>query len=284
MDSLRNLKVVVSIDDEGSLVAAAHKLGLSLPAVSRALSRFENTLGVILFERTARRCRTTDAGRSVVERSRRLLADYAEMLEAADGTWKQPWGKTRVTAPLTFRRLHLVPAICRFLDENPGIDIGLNLTDAVVDLQAEDYDLGVRIGPVETPTLIARRVGSVRWWTVASPAYLEKYGAPNAPSNLAQHHWIQHSDLAHERQWPGHLPQPRPAVRDVRLVVNDATSALDAARRNHGVASVLSYQAANDVAQGHLIRVMTNHEPPALPVSLVYPEIRRVNRPGFTGE
>lgn len=273
MDRLRQLKVVITIDDEGSLAAAGRKLNLSLPSISRILGELETSLGAVLFERSARRCRATEAGQLLVRRSRRLLADYDEILETVGSRWNEPQGKLRMTAPLTFGRMHVLPAVCRFLKECPLIDVGLELSDAVVDLQADDFDLGVRIGPVEAPSLITRRVGFVQSWALASPSYLARYGVPQKPDDLPHHHWIQHSSL----RAPGPLSLHGASARalDMRLIVNDAPSALEAARADLGITLALSYQATDDVGEGKLVRVLVDFEPEPTPVSLVYPETRR---------
>ncbi|ANH08159.1 LysR family transcriptional regulator [Shinella sp. HZN7] len=273
MDRLRQLKVVVAVEEEGSLVAAGRKLNLSLPSISRILGELEQSLGVVLFERSARRCRATEAGRVLVHRARHLLADYDEILQVVGGRWNEPQGQIRMTAPLTFGRMHVLPAVCHFLKEHPLIDVGLELSDGIIDLQAEDFDLGVRIGPVDAPSLIAKRIGYVHWWALASPSYLSRHGVPQEPNDLSRHHWIQHSSLRSPGPLSLHGSSPR--VLDMRLIVNDATSALEAARVDLGITSALSYQAAEDVAEGKLVRVLVDFEPEPLPVSLVYPETRR---------
>lgn len=275
MDTIRRLKVIVSIADEGSLAAAGRKLSVSLPTVSRVLADFEKTADAPLFERSARQCRLTEAGQIFVDRARQITLDYGEMLDVAAGVRRQPKGKVRMTAPLTFGRMHVMPAICTFLQEHPGIDVGLHLTDAVVDMASEGFDLGVRIGEVEAPSLIARRIGSVTWWTVASPDYLEKHGTPHAADDLTQHQWIQHSRLEREEFLQGQKATRRPAVLNTRLIVNDASSALEAARRGLGITSLLSYQAAADVTEGKLLRILPDLESKPHPISLVYPATRR---------
>ncbi|MHA7777319.1 LysR family transcriptional regulator [Roseibium sp. M-1] len=273
--NLRHLKVIVAIDEEGTLAAAGRRLGLSLPSVSRILSQVEADLGGVLFERSARRCQATAAGREVVERSRQLLADYSEMMEAVSGNWIEPKGTVRMTAPMTFGRLHVLPAVCRFLETNPGIDIGLHLSDAVIDLNAEEFDLGLRIGVVTTPSLVVRRVGTVCWWMLASPEYLEKHGCPQSVKDLAGHLWIQHSSILQPTRSPRQMFGAHAATMSTRLAVNDAPAALEAARRGAGIVSALSYQAAADVAERRLVRILADTGPSPLPVSLVYPETRR---------
>ncbi|AKM07893.1 Transcriptional regulator [Pelagerythrobacter marensis] len=274
-DSLRHLRIIVAIDEEGSLAAASRKLGLSLPSISRILSQSEANIGARLFERTARRCVSTEVGSIVLERSRQILADYTEMFEIAGGSWREPKGLVRMTAPVTFGRLHVVPSLCRFLDANPAIDVALHLTDAVVDLTDAGFDVGLRIGPVTSPSLVAKRVGEVAWWTLASRDYLDRHGTPASPADLGGHKWIQHSSILQPARSPQDLFGPQTATPSTRLAVNDAMAALEAARRGMGILSALSYQAQKDVDEGRLVRIRFPGEAEPIPVSLVYPETRR---------
>jgi len=273
--NLRHLKVLVAIDEEGSLAAAGRKLGLSLPSISRILSQAEVDLGGPLFERSARRCQATVAGRLVVDRSRRLLADYFEMVEVVSGNFVEPKGNVRMTAPVTFGRLHVLPTLCRFLEANPLIDVGLQLSDTLIDLNAEEFDLALRIGVVSTPSLVVRRLGTVSWWTLASPEYLERNGRLCTTRDIAGHRWIQHSNLLQPARLPHQLFGSDAVPVRERLAVNDAAAALEAAIRGVGVVTALSYQAAEHVANGKLVRVLVDFEPASLPVALVFPETRR---------
>ncbi|WP_274425195.1 LysR family transcriptional regulator [Chelativorans sp. YIM 93263] len=276
MDQLRELRTAIAIEEEGSLAAAARKLNTSLPSVSRTLAGLESRLGLTLFDRSARRCQATEAGRSLLNRSRRLLAEYDDIVADTAKRWNEPRGLVTVTAPLTFGRLHVVPAISRFLLENPAIDVALELSDAVVDLQDDLFDVAVRIGPVRTTALVVRRVAAVSWWTLASPGYLASHGIPLRPDDLRNHIWIQHSNIrvpAGFRTAAGQRSRLIPLKP--RLVVNDATAALEAAQTGLGICSAYSYQATEAVASGKLVRILRENEPRPMPVSIVYPEVKR---------
>src|SRR5262245_42630258 len=159
MDRLEQFTVFTAIIDSGSLAAAARRLRRSPPAVTRSLTALEKFLGLRLVERTTRRLAPTDAGLRLAERARPVLAEYAnavgDVRERRDAPLE---GLLRVTAPTLFGRWHLTPLVASFLDIHPRLRIELVLTNRNVDLIDEGLDIAVRIGPLRSSGLVARRV------------------------------------------------------------------------------------------------------------------------------
>lgn len=268
MDRLDELAIFAAIAEAGSLAAAARRLGRSAPAVTRALSGLEARAGLRLVERTTRRLSLTEAGREVAERARALLADYDLTLHGLAAAPVR--GLLRVTAPLQFGRRHMAPLVARFLDIYPETQIELVLNDRNLDLIEEGLDVALRIAPLSDSTLMVRKVGEVRRILVASPEYLAKRGTPQAPSELAEHETIFGSLRAGPREWRfGSGPRATVVRLSPRLMVNETEAVLYAARAGRGVAQLLSYQAAEDLAAGTLVRLLVDFEPPAIPVQLV---------------
>jgi DNA-binding transcriptional LysR family regulator len=265
LDRLDELAVFVAIIDSGSMAAAARKLRRSAPQVTRALSELENRAGARLVERTTRRLSPTEAGHAMAQKARALLADYDHMLS---GVSEAPLrGLLRVTAPVQFGRRHVAPVVSSFLDAFREMRVELILHDRNLDLLEEGLDVAVRIGPLSDSTLLVRRVGEVRRLVVASPAYLESRGVPQRPADLARHDTIFNSLRPGPSEWRfgGRL-----GVRIApRLLVNDVESQLLATRAGRGVARVLSYQVADDIAAGTLVSLLEGFAPPPLPVQLV---------------
>jgi len=269
MDRLDELAIFLAILDEGSLAAAGRKLRRSPPAVTRALAGLEDRLGARLVERTTRRSRPTEAGRRLADQAREVLAGYGEAVrEAAAGPVR---GLLRVTAPLVFGRRHVTPIVASFLDTYPGVRVELVLNDRNLDLVADELDVALRIGALADSRLVVRRVGEVRRLVVASPSYLAARPAPRTLDELARHDVIftaargpmtwRFADGAQVRLAP-------------RLLVNDVEAMLLAARAGRGLGRPLSYQVADDLASGALVRLLPELEPPALPVQLVMPSAR----------
>jgi DNA-binding transcriptional LysR family regulator len=276
MDRLEELRLFLAAIEAGSLAAAGRRHGHSPPAMSRMLAGLEERLGVRLLERSTRRLAPTEAGRHLADRARRLLADYAEAVSAAAGEAASLRGRLRVTAPLVFGRLHVAPVVTAFLGEQPLVTAALQLSDRNLDLLEEGIDVALRIGPLTEGGLVARRLGSVRRLVAASPDYLARRGVPARPEDLAAHDVI----LFHSRATPAEWRFRGPGGEAVtlrppgRFAVNEARAAVAAAVAGHGIVSALSYQMQAELASGALVRLLREAEPPALPVSLVFPSAR----------
>jgi DNA-binding transcriptional LysR family regulator len=268
MDRIEELEIFVAIVDHGTLAAAARRLRRSAPAVTRALATLEDRLGVRLIERTTRRLAATEAGRVFAEQARGIVGDYER---AVSGVADAPIsGLLRVTAPVQFGQRHVTPVVIGFLDRYPGSAVEMMLNDRNVDLIEEGLDLAVRIGALSDSSLLVRRVGAVRRVLVASPDYIAGRGMPRAPADLAGHDTIHGTMRAGALEWRFGRSPRGPAVRiSPRLLVNEVEAQILAAKRGRGIARVLSYQVADEIAAGTLLRLLPEFELPPLPVQLV---------------
>jgi DNA-binding transcriptional LysR family regulator len=267
MDRLDELAIFVRIVDEGSLVRAAGRLRRSPPAVTRGLVTLEDRIGVRLIDRTTRRLAVTEAGRVLYDKARTLLGDY----EAATlGVRETPVrGLLRVAAPVQFGRRHVAPIVARFLDAHDGVEVELLLGDRNVDLIDEAIDVAVRIGTLADSGLTAQQVGEVRRLWVASPAYLKQRGVPTAPKDLAGHDAVL-GTFQGAHNWEFARSRRGASMRMIgRLRTDDVETRLNAARDGRGIAQFLSYQVADDLAAGKLVRLLQAYEQPAIPVHLV---------------
>jgi DNA-binding transcriptional LysR family regulator len=267
MDRLDELAVFVRIVEEGSLVRAARHLRRSPPAVTRALATLEDRIGVRLVDRTTRRLAPTEAGRALYDRARTLVADYEA---ATAGAREAPVrGLLRITAPVQFGRRHIAPLAARFLDAHDGVEIELMLNDRNVDLIEEGIDVALRIGVLADSSLTARPVGHVRRLWVASPAYLGRHGTPRSPADLVRHEVLLGTSRgAMEWSFAG-TRRGAPLRLAGRLRVDDVETRLRAARDGRGIAQFLSYQVADDLAAGRLVRLLRSFEQSPLPVQLL---------------
>ncbi len=267
-DRLDELATLVAIIDAGSLAGAARRLRRSPAAVTRTLAGLEERAGTRLIERSTRRLAATAAGRLLADDARRLLGGYEAALErVVDAPLR---GLLRVTAPVQFGRLHVAKLVDGFLDRHPQISVELVLNDRNLDLIEEGLDVAIRIGPLADSTLRVRRVGEVRRVLVASPAYLARRAAPRRPRDLAAHDTMLGSARQHPPEWRFGPGARGTAVRLApRLMVNDVAAMLLAVRAGRGIGRALSYQVAEDIAAGRLVRLLPEFEPPPLPVQLV---------------
>lgn len=273
MDRLDAMSVFSAIVDGGSLSAAGRRLNLPLATVSRKLADLEAHLKTRLLTRSTRRLELTDAGRDYLEACRQILEQVDEAERAAAGAYARVQGRLAVAAPIVFGRLHVVPVAAAFLELHPEVDIQLRLGDRNVNLIEEHVDLALRIGALPDSSLVATPLGSVRRVVCASPAYLERHGTPQSPDELGAHRCISFDGLEAAEAWAfsGADGRRHPVRVRSRLTVSTADAAIAAATAGLGLTRVLSYQVADALHDGRLVRVLPAHEPPAVPASLIYP-------------
>jgi DNA-binding transcriptional LysR family regulator len=275
MDRLDELEVFTAILDAGSLSGAARRLRRSAPAVTRALAALEDRVGARLVERSTRRLAPTEAGLRLAETARRLLADYQDGVREQDSGVLR--GKLRITAPHVFGRRHVTPAIIDFLDLHPALQVEMVFHDRNLDLIEHGIDLAVRIGQLPDTGMVARQVGQVSRVLVASPAYLARRGAPATPAQLEEHDVIFNAGVGSNTEWRFRDQQRELVVRvKARLSVNEIDAILMAVLAGRGIGRPLSYQVADQLASGALLRLLPAYEPAPLPVHLLVPSARHM--------
>lgn len=268
MDRLDELAIFVAVIQHGSLAGAARKLRRSAPAVTRAIASLEQRFGARLVERTTRRLAPTEAGLRLAERARALLHDYQDAV--MDTAEAQLTGLLRITSPVQFGRKHVAPVVMSFLDRYPQIQIDMQLNDRNLELIDEGLDVAVRIGHLQDSSKVARKLGEVTRITVASPAYLAQHGEPLQPAQLVEHDTIVGTLRPSAGEWRFGPNENSERVRlTPRLLLNEVETQLLAVRAGKGIARLLSYQVADDLAAGTLVRLLAAYEPQPVPVQLV---------------
>jgi DNA-binding transcriptional LysR family regulator len=271
VDRFQAMKVFVAVAEEESFAAGGRRLGMSPPAVTRAVAALEGRLGVKLLNRTTRHVRATEAGQRYLDDARRILAEVDAADEAAVGINAEPRGHVAVTAPVLFGRMFVMPGIVEYLGRYPKTEVSAMFVDRIVNLVEEGLDVGVRIGELPASSLRALPVGSVRVIVCASPQYLKRHGTPRAPRDLLGHSVIASSAGSNAIDWRFGGGQLR---INPRLTVSTNDAAIEAALRDAGVTRLLSYQVAPHLASGALKIVLKEHEPPARPIHIVHREGR----------
>lgn len=271
MDRLESMSILVTAAEEGSLSAAARRLGIPLTNVSRKVSELEAHLKTRLVNRSSRRLTLTDAGRSYIADCKRILELVGEAERAATGEYGAPKGDLIITAPIVFGRLHVLPVVTEFLKAYPDIDVRMVFADRIVNLFEEQIDLAVRIGELPDSSLIATRIGTIRHVVGGSPGYFAARGMPGTPDELERHDCITFEGLISPSVWSfafGKVTKSVPVHS--RLIVNTAEAAINAAAAGVGITRVLSYQVAHEVRTNQLVLALKDFEPAPWPVSLVY--------------
>ena len=202
MDCFRELSTFVAVAEEGAINAAARRLNLTPPVVTRLVTALETRIGVRLLTRTTRKVALTEAGERLFNDGLRVLDELDEIEATVAGAHRTPRGLLRITAPVLFGQLYVLPVLREFLNAYPEVSSSTLFVDRVVDLINEGLDVALRIGELPDSTLTATRVGTVRRITVAAPGYLADHGAPQTPEELADHRIIQPAGLEQAAQWP----------------------------------------------------------------------------------
>lgn len=201
MDRLVAMKQFATVVETGSFSAAAKRLNMGQPAVSKAIANLEEYLGVRLLTRTTRAQHLTEAGQRYYERARIVLDEADEAESAAREAATSLAGRLRLAAPPTYAALHILPRLSEFLDTHPDLSIDLILDDRWIDLIEQGVDLAIRLGKPADSSLVARRLGSSRRLLVASSAYLDRMGAPKTPEDLLAHRTIAYSQFDGATAW-----------------------------------------------------------------------------------
>jgi DNA-binding transcriptional LysR family regulator len=266
------MAIFARVVEDGGFTAASRGLGLSKAAVSKAVARLEQHLGERLLQRSTRRVTPTELGRTFHGYCQAIVhqADLAE--QHLGQLREEPTGMLRMTAPLSFGIARVAPLLPALQSRHPSLQVALILADEVIDLVAERVDLALRAGPLKDSGLIARQVGEVRASIVASPAYLQRHGAPKTPQDLAHHACLRYDE--HVRHWS--LGHERSVPIGRGLAINNTVGQLNAARAGGGLALLADYLTEGDVASGGLVPVLTEFEAVLVPVFAVHPYSRHV--------
>jgi DNA-binding transcriptional LysR family regulator len=277
MDRFQAMATFVTVVETGGFASAARKLDVSPSVVSRVVTELEERLGVRLLTRTTRVVRLTDAGSAYFENCRRILGEVDEAELSATGTHSSPRGTLSVTAPMLFGKYYITSIVLDYLTRYPDTDVQCTFLDRVVNMVDEGIDVAVRIGELPSSSLQAIGVGKVRRVLCASPEYLERYGEPQRPEDLANHVSILSSGISPSPEWRLYEGDRPLVVRlQPRLTTTTNDSAIIAAAAGFGITRLLSYQVAHHLRDGTLRIVLPDFEPPALPIHVVHREGRHV--------
>jgi DNA-binding transcriptional LysR family regulator len=273
------MALFVAVVDEGGFAAAARKMKISPPVVTRAVSELEAAMGVRLLTRTTRVVRVTDVGARYAEDCRRVLTDIAELEDLASGSHGSVRGRLIVTASALFGRMYVTPIVMKYLRTYPEAEVECRFSDRIVNMMDEGVDVAIRIGPLQDSSYQAIAVGQVRRVLCASPAYLKKHGKPSAPEDLQNHVIISASGVTPSSSWRFTKGDNFELVRlQPRLTVMSNDEAIIAALNGFGITRVLSYMIAPHLSEGSLVEILGEHEDAVLPVHVMHHEGRHAAR------
>ena len=275
MARLREMEIFVRTVETGSFSAAARDLDMGQPAVSKAIAGLENRLGVRLLVRSTRRLTPTEAGVAFYERALRVIREADEAIAAAKGSGAGFDGRLRISAPVTFARLHLVPKVGEFLSAHPRLQLELVLDDRNVDLVAENIDAGLRLGVLTDSALTARKLGQAERLVVATPDYLTQRGVPKTPQDLADHDAIIYGQSSGGQDWIFRQEAVEVSIRlQARLTLSAAEGVREAVLTGQGLAIASRWMFAPELASGVVVTVLEEWTLPPMDLWIIYPSGR----------
>ena len=264
------MQVFVAVVDGGSQSAAADKLELSRPVVSRYLAELEAWSGARLLHRTTRKLSLTAAGNEALSRCRQMLELSADLLAATAGPEDAPQGLLRLTTSASFGQVQMAQAVAEYVMRHPAVAVDLVLLDRAVNLVDERIDLAIRITNDLDPNLIARRLTLCRSVVCASSAYLSKHPAPRRLEELGLHNCLTHSYYGKSLWYFEQQGEPASVAVSGNISANDATSIMQAALAGAGVALLPTYLASPLIRSGQLVALLPNAKPRELSIHAVY--------------
>jgi DNA-binding transcriptional LysR family regulator len=268
------LLAVVQLQQSGSFTRAAAALGLSASALSKTIDRLEKRLGTRLFERSTRRLTTTADGERFIAHARQILEDIAAAEDDLRAGRNTPRGTLRITVGTAFGNQLLVPALPDFIARHPDVRLALTVTDHLVDVAGEGFDLALRLGPLgQVDSLVARPIAALPRLVCAAPSYLARCGVPDHPAALAGHECLTVADSELADQWPFLIDGRRQSV-DVaaRVSVDSAESLLSLALAGGGIIRQSAFLLKPALDEGRLVEILQPwrlDEP--LPLTALYP-------------
>jgi DNA-binding transcriptional LysR family regulator len=271
MDRFEAMSVLIEVVEAGSISAASRKLRMPLATISRKVSELEEHLNARLLMRSNRRVTLTEAGRSFVAASRRIIADLGDAERDASGETKTLKGELVLSAPIALGRFYLLPIVVDFIKEHPNIDVRMMLVDRRVNMIEEHVDLGLRVGELNDYSLVAKKIGTVRRVVCASPAYLAHRGTPSRPEDLKDHDCITFENTLSSQRWTFDIGKTEKSFPiHSRLIVSTAEAATDAAVGGLGLTRMLDYQIDVQRRTGALKLVLESFCESPKPVHLIY--------------
>ncbi|HEY4438319.1 MAG TPA: LysR family transcriptional regulator [Lelliottia sp.] len=271
MDKLRGMETFIAVVESGSFTQAAARLEMSAVMVGKYIALLEEQLGTRLLERNTRRQSLTDAGRVFYDEAKRVLEQVSIAESSVERLRAAPAGTLRISAPTSFGGCVIAPLTATFLQTWPEVRVELDLTNRMVDMVNEGFDLAIRIGDIRHDDLVAKYLCPYRMVICAAPAYLARHGTPQTPADLVDHLCLSHTVWTARNEW--RLPGVEGEVRwkrDAILRCNDGYGLRTAAVAGAGLLLQPEVLVADELANGRLIRVLEHFTPEPRPVHLLW--------------
>jgi DNA-binding transcriptional LysR family regulator len=273
--NIEHVTLFVRLATSQSISMAGKELGLSPAVASAHINKLEESLGVRLVHRTTRKVSLTAEGLAFLPYAEEVLASVEAAKGAVGVGHNRPTGTLRVTAPASFGRMHLMPALAGFMQRYPELTVDFRFSDSIIDMVEGGFDVAIRVAELKDSTLIARKLASDRRIVVASPSYLEQWGAPETPHDLARHQCINLMNLDH---WLFKTAEGTLSVKTSgRFRCDNGDAMRDATIGGLGMSINSIWSVSQPLRRGELVEVLQDY-PLATDASIwaVYPSSRLI--------
>jgi LysR family transcriptional regulator for bpeEF and oprC len=275
MDKLAALQFFVRVVESGSFSQAARELGVGQPAVSKQIAALEQRLGAQLLNRTSRKLRPTPVGVDFYDDAIRMLHAMEEAENRVANGHVRASGPVRVAAPPMLTSMMIVPALPDFFDRFPEVAVEFVVSERYADLIQEGLDMALRVGTLDSSGLFARKIGSMRFATLASAAYLARRGVPLHPSELDRHQLIANRYLGEMSDWRFTNSQTDVIkLARARFSCNNPADMHAAVMAGLGVAQSASGLFDKEIRSGQVVEILNDFTPQSLPIHVLYNSAR----------
>jgi DNA-binding transcriptional LysR family regulator len=277
MDRFHELSAFIAVVEAGGFSAAARRTGDSQSGISKAIGALEKRLGVMLFNRSTRSVTLTDQGQRYYDRTKPLVDEMDEADSELSSSTLKTSGLIRIAASATFGRLHVLPLIPELLSLNPGLQVDLVLSDFVRDMVEDRIDLAIRVGPVNDPDAVVRRVASTPLVCVGSRRYFEQHGIPRTPAELVDHNCLLYGGLVESVNWPFVGPEGRFSVSVRGNLSSNSVEAIRAGvLAGVGIGLFAKISLADELRHPDVITILDEFISEVRDISLIWPKRRFV--------
>lgn len=272
MDRLTSLTVFGRVVECGGFSAAARRLNMSVTMVGNHVQSLEDRLGVRLLNRTTRKVSLTETGKYYYERSAQILADLEEADQAVGALATTPRGTLKIHSNTAMVRF-LLPIISEFMALYPLISLDFSVSERMVDMIEEGYDLAIRTVSPPDSTLVVRKLTSWRHMLVCSPAYRDAHPMPKTPAEIAEHNCLQYAYYPYGDEWRFEDTEGRQeSVKVTGNVVSNSPEMLRYLLANgQGIFLAPSFIVFEEVAAGRLVRMLPDYRPVEFTINAIYP-------------
>jgi DNA-binding transcriptional LysR family regulator len=269
------MEMFVRVVQTGSFSAAARDFKIGQPAISKMIAGLEDRLSARLLVRSTRRLCPTEAGLAYYERALRTITEADEAEAVARGAGAGLEGPLRISAAVTFARMHLVPTLGTFLEYHPKLQLDLVMEDRTIDLVAENIDVALCWGTPTDSTLVARKLAQAERLVVANPSYLARRGVPNTPADLVEHDAIVYNQSSGGEEWRFRRGTSETSVRiQRRLTVSAAEGVRAAVLAGQGFAISPRWMFAPELESGEVASVLDEWTLPPIDLWVIFPSGR----------